>query len=63
MIETDTSTLTDRFVYEPYDAATHLIVGLLGEGHSAGSTPCRMRWTKRPVRVLVLPEPGPARVS
>ena len=34
MIETDTSTLTDRFVYEPYDAATHLIGGLLGEGHS-----------------------------
>jgi hypothetical protein len=29
----------------------------------AGSTPYRMRWTKRLVRVLTLPEPGPARVS
>jgi hypothetical protein len=40
MIETDISTLTDRFVYEAYDAATHLIGGLLGEGHS--EDPCRV---------------------
>jgi hypothetical protein len=46
---------------------TYPIGGIAGCCARAASgraaTPCRMRWTKRPVRVLVLPEPGPASVS
>jgi hypothetical protein len=55
-----------RQFQEPYDAATHPIGGLLGEGYSEDA--CRVdavpdEMDKAARQGLVLPEPVPARVS